>query len=164
MLFTPDPGPTPLYIARTDVAEPLAAYAKFGFKLDGAQWPSVEHYYQAMLFEDASYREQIRLAEHPKLATKLGKAWFKPRRKDWKKLRPVIMTRAVYTKCRTHPEITEKLLATGDQPIVDNTQYDYYWGCGRDKRGENHFGKVLMEVRKKLREEEREAADERLKT
>ena len=49
--------------------------------------------------------------------------------------------------------LAEALLATGDNPIVENDQYDYYWGCGRDRRGDNTYGKVLMDVREKLRQE-----------
>ena len=32
--------------------------------------------------------------------------------------------------------------------------YDYYWGVGRDGRGHNVFGKVLMAVRDKLMQEQ----------
>jgi ribA/ribD-fused uncharacterized protein len=64
-----------------------------------------------------------------------------------------MMTRAVYTKCRAHPEVAERLLATGDAKLVENSQYDYFWGCGRDRRGHNTYGKVLMDVRSRLREE-----------
>ncbi|MGV6806534.1 MAG: NADAR family protein, partial [bacterium] len=63
------------------------------------------------------------------------------------------MTRGVYTKFKTYPELAEQLLATGDNPIIENTQFDYFWGVGRDGRGENAYGKVLMSVRNKLREE-----------
>src|SRR5690606_34853707 len=107
-------------ISRADSSEALSAYASFPFELDGKTWPTVEHYYQAMLFEDLNYRERIRKAETPQLATKLGKAWFKTRRKNWKTLRPVIMTRAVYTKCRSYSNISQQLLDTGEQKIVDN--------------------------------------------
>ena len=31
--------------------------------------------------------------------------------------------------------------------------YDCYWGCGRDTRGLNTYGKVLMNVRARLRKE-----------
>ena len=65
-----------------------------------------------------------------------------------------MMTRAVYIKCRTHEEVAAALLATGDQQIVESSQYDYYWGCGRDGRGHNAFGKVLMAVRDKLKQEQ----------
>jgi hypothetical protein len=64
------------------------------------------------------------------------------------------MTRAFYLKCRTHPEAAEALLATGERPILETSQYDYFWGCGRDLRGENAYGQVLMAVRQRLREEQ----------
>jgi ribA/ribD-fused uncharacterized protein len=63
------------------------------------------------------------------------------------------MTRGIYIKCRTHKEAADALLETGDQKIVESSQYDYYWGCGRDGRGHNTYGRVLMAVRDKLREE-----------
>ena len=74
-------------------------------------------------------------------------------RKDWSKIRRVIMTRAIYTKCRTHPEVAQRLLETGEKTLVETTQFDYFWGCGRDRRGRNIYGAVLMDVRKKLRDE-----------
>ena len=63
------------------------------------------------------------------------------------------MTRGIYVRCRTHPELAEALLDTGDTKIVENSNFDYFWGCGRDRRGENRYGKVLMNVRARLREE-----------
>ena len=57
------------------------------------------------------------------------------------------MTRAVYIRARSHPELAQELLNTGDQTLVENSQYDYFWGCGRDRRGNNTYGKVLMNVR-----------------
>lgn len=152
MLFEPDKTEK-LTLSRYDPTHALSAYSKHAFELEGLQWPSVEHYYQAMKFSDESYRERIRTATHPADATKLGKSMWHGRRKDWKKVRETFMTRAIYIKCRTHPEIAETLLATGEIPIIETSQYDYFWGCGRDQRGENAFGKVLMNVRTKLGEE-----------
>ncbi len=142
-----------LTVNRDDVNDPLSAWSKHAFELDGAEWPSVEHYYQAMKFEDAGYREQIRHAEHPKQAVKLGHAKFKKRRKDWKKNSVTYMIRGTYTKCRTHREVADKLLESGEIKISNLTMYDYFWGSGRDMRGKNNYGKVLMAVRDKLNEE-----------
>jgi hypothetical protein len=64
------------------------------------------------------------------------------------------MTRALYTQCHAYPDFAAALLATGDRPIVETAQYDYFWGVGRDQRGENHYGKVLMKLRDKLRAEQ----------
>ena len=149
--------PTELYISRSDVNEPLSSYARLGFDLDGQFWPSVEHYFQAMKFEDPAEQEKVRLAKHPEKARRLGRSRFRKLRKNWSKLRRVVMTRAVYTKCRTHPEVAERLLSTGDAKLVENSQYDYFWGCGRDRRGHNTYGLVLMDVRNRLREELAEA-------
>jgi hypothetical protein len=106
-----------------------------------------------MKYDKLNHRETIRLAKTPKDAHKLGRNIFRRKRRDWKKLREVLMTRAVYTKCRAHSEVAKALLATGDKPIIETSQYDYYWGYGRDRRGENIYGKVLMNVRAKLQSE-----------
>jgi len=140
-------------LSRLDPSHPLASYSKHSFELDGFEWPSVEHYYQAMKYSDEKYREQIRTATYPADAAKLGKSKKHGRRKDWDKVKETYMTRGTYIKCRTHPEVAKALLATGDLPIMETSQYDYYWGCGRDMRGNNVYGKVLMSVREKLRQE-----------
>ena len=145
------------YVARSDVNSPLSAYSRYGFELDEAEWPSVEHYYQGMKFEEGELRESIRSADHPQKASRLAKANKKLVRNDWSQVRQVMMTRAVYTKCRTHKDVTDLLLATGDKQIVETSTYDYYWGCGRDGRGHNNFGKVLMSVRDKLIQEQESA-------
>lgn len=132
--------------------DPLAACSKLGLELDGGYWPSVEHYYQGMKFEDSELRDAIRSCAHPHEARKLAKRNKRRVRRDWKAIRRTVMTRGVYIKCRANPEAADALLATGDLRIVETSQYDYYWGCGRDLRGENNFGSVLMEVRAKLRE------------
>ncbi|MDF1692750.1 MAG: NADAR family protein [Zhongshania sp.] len=142
-----------LTLTRDDPSQLLASYAKRGFELDGCEWPSVEHYYQAMKFDDAAYRELIRLAAHPADAAKLGKSRRHQKRKDWKKNSVTYMTRASYIKARTHADVAQLLLDSGEMEIKDVSQYDYFWGSGRDMRGENAFGKMLMGVRKKLREE-----------
>jgi ribA/ribD-fused uncharacterized protein len=141
-----------VYVSRSDATDLLAAWSKHGFELDGIDWPSVEHYYQGMKFADPVLREAIRSAPHPKEARKIARKNRRRVVRDWKSVRKVHMTRAVYLKCRTHPEVAEALLATGTAKIVETSQYDYYWGCGRDGRGENSYGKVLAEVRGKLRE------------
>ncbi len=141
------------YFSRSDVNEVFGSFSRHSFELEGREWPSVEHYYQAMKFESEAEREKIRLAPHPKKARRMGRSRLRSIRKDWKQVKRVYMTRALWTKCKTYPEIAQKLLATGDLVLLESSQYDYYWGCGRDRRGNNYFGKALMGVRQKLREE-----------
>lgn len=153
MFSTPSEDST--FLSRLDPKELLGTVSNHPIQLEDLVWPTVEHYVQAMQFEDDEKREKIRMASTTDAARKLGKTgWFKRPRDNWDNLRTVYMTRAVYTKARAFPEVTEALLATGDEHLVESDQYDYFWGCGRDKRGENAYGKVLMQVRDKLREEE----------
>ena len=146
-------APKARYFSRADVHEPLGTFSKHAFFLDDREWPSVEHYYQAMKCENAEYQQKILLAPHPKAARKYGRSRLIKLRKDWRKVKTVVMTRAVYTMCRTHPDVAKILLETNDDTLVENSNYDYFWGCGRDRRGNNHYGKVLMNIREKLRSE-----------
>jgi N-glycosidase YbiA len=57
-------------------------------------------------------------------------------------------------KFETHEEIRNILLSTGDEEIIEHTTYDYYWGYGTNGTGKNMLGKILMEIREKLRKSE----------
>ena len=142
-----------IYLSQADASHLLSSYSKHAFFLDDAQWPSAAHYFHAMKFEDADYREKIRQAAHPKKAKQLGRSRRKKLRSDWKDVRTTMMTRAIYIKCKYHTEVLESLLESDDRDLIENNNYDYFWCCGRDRRGENQYGKVLMNVRNKLREE-----------
>lgn len=149
------PSDESVFLSRLDPAELMGTVSNHPIQLEDLVWPTVEHYIQAMQFESDDKREKIRMASSTDHARKLGKTgWFKRPRDDWQQLRSVYMTRAVYTKCRAFPEVADALLATGEKHLVESDQYDYYWGCGRDRRGDNIYGKVLMQVRDKLREEQ----------
>ena len=152
MFFDP-PQPEPVYVSRGDVENPLSSYSPHGFALDDAEWPSLEHYYQGMKFTDPAQRAAIRDTVSPAAARELAETHRRAVRQDWKQVRQTIMTRGCYIKCRTHDAVAAALLKTGTRKLVENSMYDYYWGCGRDGRGHNTYGKVLMAVRDKLQSE-----------
>lgn len=151
--LTPGDDGQSLYFARSDASQLLGTFSAHTFTLEDKEWPTVEHYFQAMKFEVGDHQDKIRLAASPKKARKLGRTRFEKVRNNWSTARTVFMTRAVYTKCKTHADVAKLLLSTGDNKLVENSQYDYFWGCGRDRRGDNTYGQVLMNVRDKLREE-----------
>lgn len=150
-----------IFFSRSDTESLLGSWAPYAFRLEGQEWPTVEHYFQALKFREAEYQERIRAAKSPKEARKLGRSKRQPLREDWKKVREVVLTRAIYTRARTYNQLAAALLETGDKTLVENNAYDYFWGCGRDRRGENRYGKVLMKVRARLREEAAGEAESR---
>lgn len=150
----PEEDEDAIYLSRTDPDEMLGTFFNAPFTLDELVWPTVEHYFQAMKFDDQDYLIRVNQAPSPDKARKMGRSRFKKIRQDWAKVKQTVMTRGVYIKCRSHPLVAEALLSTDENKLVENSQYDYFWGCGRDRRGKNTYGQVLMNVRNKLREEQ----------
>lgn len=126
-------------------------FSRHGIDLDGAWWPTTEHYFQAQKFAGTPHVEEIRNASTPKLAATMGRDRSRPLRSDWEQVKDGIMERAVTRKFELHVEIREILLATGDELLIENAPNDYYWGCGRDGTGKNRLGEILMRVRDRLR-------------
>lgn len=151
-------------ISRTDPEDILGSFSAHSFHLDDEQWPTVEHYYQAKKFDNTEYQKKIHAAPTPEKAKRLGNRWFARKRPDYKQVKITLMTRAVYIKCKTHETVREALLDTEETAIADRGFTDYFWGCGRDGRGDNHYGKILMRVRDKLKQELRDDSTEELVT
>ena len=53
-----------------------------------------------------------------------------------------------------------KLLATGDRTLIENSWRDDFWGWGPNRDGQNMLGRLWMEVRAELREEDADARNE----
>ena len=134
------------YTVAGDYGE-FSNFSRHGFQIDGKYWKTSEHYFQAMKFEGTEYEDKIREARSPKEAANLGRRRDFPLRKDWEAVKDDFMREAVLTKFQTHQELKNLLRATGNTPIVENAPSDYYWGCGQDGSGKNMLGKILMEVR-----------------
>jgi N-glycosidase YbiA len=128
----------------------LSNFSPHGFALDGADWPTSEHYYQAQKFEDPEVREQIRLAPGPAAAKSMGRGKQVPIRSDWDAVREAVMRQALVAKFAAHPELAAELVATGDEALIEDSRTDYYWGCGADGSGANRLGVLLMELRTEL--------------
>ncbi len=134
--------------------KPYGCFSNFsahGFELDGAWWPTSEHYFQAQKFAGTPHADEVRQARTPKRAAEMGRQRSRPLRPDWEEVKDDVMRRAVLRKFESHANIRELLLSTGEQLLVENAPNDYYWGCGKDGSGKNMLGRVLMEVRAELR-------------
>lgn len=151
-------------------------YDKAPFELDGVIWSTTEHYFQAQKFDNKEYRELIRKANTPNKAFILAQqkkkggyaaAWTlnkeDPRTlnelidkykhltidKNWDTRRLVVMEKALMAKF-SQPKLKELLLNTKDAVIIEDSPRDSYWGIGKDGKGENQLGKLLMKVRANL--------------
>ncbi len=127
-------------------------FAAYPISLDGEQWPTSEHYFQAQKFHDRKYRQKIRTANTPMLAASLGRDRKQKLRRDWDAVKVGVMRAAVLAKFTQHADLRLLLLSTGDAKLVEHTENDDYWGDGGDGSGKNMLGRILMQVRDLLRQ------------
>jgi ribA/ribD-fused uncharacterized protein len=115
-------------------------------------FPTVEHYYQAVKFQqsDPEWFKQIRDAPTPVKAREMGSSKDHTANPAFKEIRNQIMKRALEVKF-ADPKLASLLLSTGDRKIVNASAKNSYWGEGAEKLGENHLGKLLMEIRGQLK-------------
>lgn len=128
-------------------------FAYYLINLDGLHWATVEHYFQAQKFSDKAYQKKIRMAKTPILAAVLGRDRKQKLRKDWESVKVGVMRQALMAKYTQHPELRELLLSTNDLKLVEHTPNDSFWGDGGNGKGNNMLGRLLMEIRQKLRNE-----------
>lgn len=111
---------------------------------DGLLWKTVEHAYQAQKTLDNDQRRLIQNAHGPYEAKRLGQGVSK--RQDWDMIKLQLMHDLVTEKFK-NPFLQHQLHQTGDQELVNNNEYnDTFWGVYKGI-GENHLGKILMNVR-----------------
>lgn len=118
------------------------------FEADGLMWPTVEHYFQAMKTLSLYDRKVVSRLETPGEAKRAGRSL--QLRSDWENVKVDVMRDALRHKFTQHPDLAEKLLATGDEVLHEDSPTDKIWGW-RDN-GLDLLGKCLMEVRKELQE------------
>lgn len=127
----------------------LSNYHPAPVVFEGILYPTVEHAYQAAKTLDQEERRRIANLPTPGQAKRAGRrVQLRP---DWENVKIDVMTQLLRRKFTCYPDLGEKLLATGDLPIVEiNWWNDTFWGvCGG--RGENNLGKLLMAIREELR-------------
>lgn len=126
-----------------------------GIEFEGITYPSVENAFQAAKTLDPEERvqfETINAVQSKRLGQKVT---MQP---QWDYTRVQVMKSLVRQKFQ-NPELRDKLLATGDEALEEtNKWHDNYWGacqCARcnGKLGLNWLGRILMSVRKELREQ-----------
>ncbi len=111
-------------------------------------YPTVEHAYQAAKCVLPIDRVNISHAATPGQAKRLGRKVLML--DNWDNIKLDVMKDLVYQKFSNDP-LLSMLLDTGDAELIEgNTWGDVYWGVYQGM-GENHLGKILMQVRKELK-------------
>jgi len=142
--------------------------------IDGKEYPSSEHYYQSQKFalpgaslKSIEYANIIASAKTANISRELAsqkiKGGYKWRTdlnevikkyKDitfdpvkWDEVKDNVMRKAVFWKFKQNKKLFDILSSTKTATLIENSTRDSYWGLGKDEKGENKLGKILMETR-----------------
>ena len=120
-------------------------------EIDGIVYPSTEHAYQAAKTTNWDVKRHIISQKTPGLARKVGNDRKVTKlRENWDQLRIPVMRELLLIKFAI-PVLRQKLLDTGDHELIESNWWkDYFFGVCNGK-GENHLGKLLMEIREQIR-------------
>ena len=126
-------------------------FSSFKLNWKGEIWMTSEHAYHSEKFEDKGLLEQLRNTNSAHDAMKLAYANKDKYRKDWDEIKLKVMKEILHAKVAQHPYVKKKLLDSGDKELIEDSWRDSYWGWGADKKGNNHLGRLWMEVRDEVR-------------
>lgn len=123
---------------RFDTSEAAYHYEKF---IDGSARANV---IANAILRARSAHDAFKLAEENKAR----------RRPDWDGVKVGIMGSILRAKAAQHEYVRRKLLATGERELIENSWRDSFWGWGPNRDGKNMLGRLWMEIRGELREQQ----------
>lgn len=115
---------------------------------EGITYGSSEAAFQAQKTLDIEERLQFATLTPMQSKRKGRKVTLRP---DWEGVKVLTMYEIVLAKFTQNPDLAEKLIATGDEELVEgNYWHDTFWGVC-DGVGTNFLGKILMDVRENIK-------------
>jgi ribA/ribD-fused uncharacterized protein len=132
--------------------------------VNGVRVRTAEALYQACRFPHLPEIQKEIIRQHSPMTAKMkSKPYRKDSRADWDAVRYRVMRWCLRVKlAQNYDEFGQLLLATKNLPIVEQSRKDDYWGAKPFNEtgtlvGQNILGRLLMELRDKLKEDSAEA-------
>jgi len=127
--------------------------------VNGIRILTSEALYQACRFPHQPELQKAIIAERSPMTAKMkSKPHRKDSRQDWDAVRVPIMKWCIRIKlAQNWSKFYQLLESTNEKPIVEYSRKDAYWGAKSTEdghlEGENVLGRLLMELRSKMRED-----------
>lgn len=129
--------------------------------INGVHILTTEALYQACRFPHMPEVQREIIGQNSPMTAKMkSKPYRKDSRPDWEDVRYKVMRWCLRVKlAQNYEEFGRLLLATRDRPIVEQSRKDDYWGAklsdetGDILIGQNILGRLLMELREKLKDD-----------
>jgi len=133
----------------------LSNFYPCNIEYEGIAFDSVEKAYQSAKTNDLKLREEISLLSSPGKAKRFFKNRLEDVREDWNEVNLGVMRELLHKKFVENDYFRRKLLSTGNSEIQEGNFWgDVHYGVDlRTGEGKNLLGKMIMKIRKEIREE-----------
>lgn len=133
----------------------LSNFSKAPITVDGITYLTVEHAFQAAKTYDVNVKMKIAATQRADWAKRMGGRV--KLREDWNDVKLDIMKELLNLKFQDE-RLAAKLIATGNATLVEgNPWHDNFYGqctcVNCTGKGQNHLGKLLMEIRDRLKQQ-----------
>lgn len=133
----------------------LSPYSAHAITIDGVIYPTVEHAFQCARYDDPDVVKLVCAATSPVLAWRVSAGYKHLTVADFAERKLEIMKNLMVLKVRQHEDVRQALLDSGNLAIVKHITTgppaDGFWDDGEDGKGQNHIGRMWMEIRDELR-------------
>ena len=133
---------------------PLDNFSPFGLIINSLFFPTSEHAFQYLKFIDTNEEiaDKIRKALSPDDARRIAHENKMYRPSNWSDLKYKKMEEVLRLKVEQNPRVKEVLLNTEDLLIAECCiDEDTDWGIDNNNEGNNHLGKIWMNIREDLK-------------
>lgn len=132
----------------------LSNFSSFTLQWKGIRFDTSEAAYHWEKFPNhPDLQESIRTAISAHEAFKIAQENKDLIRLDWNFVKVQIMRDILFEKVQQHEYVKKKLLETGERKLIENSWRDDFWGWGPNKDGQNQLGKLWMDIRSDIRNE-----------
>lgn len=133
----------------------FSPYTAHAIRLNGVTYPTTEHAYQCLRYNDQGIIDQILAAPSPVKAWEVSSRYKDRQVQGFKDRKLEVMKALLRLKAQQHDDVRKALLESGDRRIVKHVftypPGDAFWDDGANGEGLNHMGKLWMEIRDELR-------------
>lgn len=138
----------------------FSPYTAHAIELDGVVYPTVEHAYQCLRYDDGEIIKEILSARSPVKAWEVSSKYKHLQIPTFRDHKLETMKMLMHAKADQHEEVKKALFDSGDIQIVKHIMTyppgDGFWDDGEHGEGLNHMGRLWMDIREELKNNEKE--------
>lgn len=126
----------------------LSNFSSHQVEIDGVLYPTCEHAYHALRYNDIEIQKEIIQAKSARKAWEISQ-WYKDKQlEDFDKV--VIMKSILIEKLNQHEDVREALFNSQDSILEKQIEVDLFWGISSNNQWKNMLWNLWMEIRNKL--------------